>query len=62
MPKHPGHIPTDRELDQLAEITDDDIDDAVRTMKQRVPSSAPLLDATRNDKAGGAARPIADEQ
>jgi hypothetical protein len=62
MPKRPGHIPTDRELDSLAEITDDDVDDAVETMKRGVPASAPLLDATQNDKAGGASGPIADEQ
>jgi hypothetical protein len=60
MPKRPGHIPTDRELDQLAEITNDDIDDAVDTMKRRVPASAPLLDATHTNR--GATGPIADEQ
>jgi hypothetical protein len=61
MPKRPGHIPNDRELDQFAKITYDAIDDAVRTMKQRVPASGPLLDAIRDDRAGGATGPIADE-
>jgi hypothetical protein len=58
MPKRPGHIPTDHELDQLSDITADDIKDAVTTTKQRVPASAPLLDATEDDTAAG---PIADE-
>jgi len=60
MSKRPGHIPTDHEFDSLAEITDDDVDDAVTTMKKRVPASAPLLDATRDDT--GAMGPIPDEQ
>lgn len=59
MPKRPGHIPTDRELDQLSEITADDIADAVTTMKQRVPASAPLLDATRKDQSDSAGNPDA---
>jgi hypothetical protein len=62
LPKRDGHIPSDDQLDQLAEITEADVDDAVKTIKQRVPASASFLDATRNDRAGGAKGPIADEQ
>lgn len=60
MPKRDGHIPTDSELDRLAEITDAEVDDAARSLRQRVPKSAPAIDATRDDK--GATGPIPDAQ
>ncbi len=60
MPKRDGHIPTDTELDALARVTDDDIEDGVRTFKQRVPAARPAIDAERND--AGARGPIPDEQ
>jgi hypothetical protein len=40
---------TDAELDRFAEITPADVDDAVQSLKERVPESAPLVDAARND-------------
>lgn len=60
MPKRDGHIPTDAELDQLAEISEADVDDAVRSGKQRAPKLARAFDATRDDT--GAHGPIPDEQ
>jgi hypothetical protein len=60
MPKREGHIPTDAELDALAEITAADVDDAVRTGKQRAPKMARAFDAVRDDT--GASGPIPDQQ
>jgi hypothetical protein len=62
MPKRDGHIPGDAELDRLAEITDADIDDAARSLKQRVPKATRAVDAMRDDSAGGVRGPIADNQ
>lgn len=42
----------DEELDRLAEITEADVDDAVRSLKERVPESAPGTDAVRDDAGG----------
>lgn len=61
MAKRDGHISTDSELDRLAEITDADVDDAARSLKQRVPKSAPAIDAERDDSTGGVSGPIADQ-
>lgn len=60
MQNRDGHIPTDAELDALAHITGDDVDDATRMLKQRVPAARPAIDAERND--AGARGPIPDEQ
>jgi hypothetical protein len=62
MPIRDAKTPSATELDQLAEITEADLDDAARILKQRVPEAAPAVDATVDESPGRATGPIPDEQ
>lgn len=60
MPIRDAKTPSAAELDRLAEITEADVNDAARSLKQRVPKASRAVDAVRDDS--GASGPIPDEQ
>lgn len=61
MPIRDANTPSKAALDQLAEITEADLDDAATMLKRRVPQAAPAVDAVVDDSADRPTGPLPDE-
>ncbi len=60
MPIRDARTPKGAELDRLADITEADVEDAARTLAQRVPDARPAIDAVEDTTPGRARGPIPD--